>query len=295
MNSIPATLALTHKSSQAFGNQQCVMEAGFRPKRRQSSHCGDELFEFVDYTSVSDFERLVTAIEEILHSWGTKDGAYGVFSSDKLQSASSALRNSSSEEYTRYELLSIGQETYTLTYYCHPHALRRSADDKYPLATADFYRMRYDNDDSSSGASSKAFHPLHRWTGFDRLFVLAPEVDSFKAKFFSSVDIHQAKTLLSACAIALDNTKCSVPFFVPVGSSRYNAFTGYLLDPTVNSDDDKRRLNQVEIRFNTSVYRPVPAMHNNLEGLKDIFMRKIEAVYEEYGNFLYAPKILGKI
>lgn len=76
------------------------MEAGFRTKRRQSSHCGDELFEFVDYTSVSDFERLVTAIEEILHSWGTKDGAYGVFSSDKLQSASSALRNSSSEEYT---------------------------------------------------------------------------------------------------------------------------------------------------------------------------------------------------
>lgn len=257
------------------------MESTFRPKRRQSSHCGDELFEFVDYTSVSDFERLITAIEEILHSWGTKDGSYGVFSYDKLQHASHALHNSSSEEYTRYELLSIGQDTYTLTYYCHPHALRRSVDKKHPLAAADFYQLKHDG-----GGASKAFHPLHRWTGLDRLFVLAPEVDSFKAKFFSAVDIHQAKTLLSACAIALDNTKCSVPIFVPVGSSRHNAFIGYLLDPTIQDGDD--RLNEIEVRFNTSVYHSVPTVHTRLEGLKDIFMRKIEAAYEEYGMLSFS-------
>ncbi|CAO3615547.1 unnamed protein product [Cunninghamella echinulata] len=93
-------------------------------KRRQSSSYAEELFEFVDYTSVSNFEQLVTAIEEILLSWGVKDGSHGVFSDTALgTNTKKNTTTSNSNEYARHESISVGDEAYKLTYYCHAISL----------------------------------------------------------------------------------------------------------------------------------------------------------------------------
>ncbi|KAI9266829.1 Rab3 GTPase-activating protein catalytic subunit-domain-containing protein [Phascolomyces articulosus] len=286
------------------------MENRAQPKRRQSSTCSEELFEFVDYTSVSNFERLSTAIEEILHSWGSKDGEYGIFSNESLNTANDAISNNSSknsniktskssshssliEYYSRREFLSIGEETYKLTYHCHPYAAQRLEDNDHPLAFADYYLLGPSVGDSqqqqqqqqSSGSSdvnNNNYHALHRWTGFDRLFILTPVLDSLKAKLFSpgrpTVDINQAKALISACAIALQNARCTVPIFIPVGSGRHNMYMGYLMQ--IGEGNGVR---DVELRFNTTITYPISSQYTRLDGIRSLFLTKQEMFYEDCG------------
>ncbi|KAI9497368.1 Rab3 GTPase-activating protein catalytic subunit-domain-containing protein [Zychaea mexicana] len=275
-------------------------------KRRQSSTCSEELFEFVDYTSVSNFERLSTAIEEILHSWGSKDGEYGIFSDESLNTTNDAVGFSSTsnisnksnshgslaEYYLRREYLSIGEETYQLTYHCHPFAIQRQQrqqhqDHQHPLAFADFYLLgsgdqQQQQQQGSDSNGTTPHHILHRWTGFDRLFIITPVLDSLKAKLFSSgkltVDLHQAKTLISACAIAFQNAKCSVPVFVPVGSGRRNMYIGYLMQA-----DEGNGVRDIELRFNTAITHPVSSQYTRLDGVRNLFLAKQEAFYEDCG------------
>lgn len=231
-------------------------------KRRQSSVGSEELFEFVDFTSVSNFERLITAIEEILQSWGAKDGHMGIFSDDTLL-AHDATRRVGGAEYARQELLSIGDETFRLTFHCHPHATRREKTNAYGLG--DFYLL----------GDNKSYHALHRSTGFDRLFLLVPVVDSLKAKLFSpsQVDLSRAKTLLSACAIAFQNTNCTVPVFVPVGQARHGMYTGYMLPTGAH----------VELRFDTAIMSPVSPPYASLDGLQSLFLQKLTGVQDAHG------------
>ncbi|KAG2227735.1 hypothetical protein INT45_004777 [Circinella minor] len=283
------------------------MENRKQPKRRQSSTCSEELFEFVDYTTVSNFERLSTALEEILYSWGSKDGEYGIFSNESLNAANDAINNtnnnnlkssnksnshnSSADYYFRSELLSIGEETYKLTYHCHPYATQRQQEDQqeYPLAFPDFYLLgsstcnsQQQNSNTAGSKNNKTHHALHRWTGFDRLFILTPILDSLKAKLFSpgkpTVDINQAKILVSACAIAFQNARCTVPIFVPVGSSRHNMYIGYLMQA-----GEGNGIRDVELRFNTTITYPISSQYTRLDGIRNLFLTKQETFFEDCG------------
>ncbi|CAO3598852.1 unnamed protein product [Absidia cylindrospora] len=212
---------------------------------RQSSSYGEELFEFVDYTSVSNFERLVTAIEEVLLSWGVKDNSYGV-----------------------KESLSVGTETYKLTYHCHPYATTlQEAPPTQPLVLENYYHCE---PPLISAETTKAFHPLHRWTGLGRFFILAPVSDSIKSKLFASsrvnVDIHQAKLLLSASAIAFNNVHCPVPVFISVGQARYHSYTGYMLNHNGQMD--------LEVRFNSTVISS-PPLHCHMNGFQELFLQNL--------------------
>ncbi|KAG0176528.1 Rab3 GTPase-activating protein catalytic subunit [Apophysomyces sp. BC1034] len=237
-----------------------------QPKQRQSSTHSEELFEFVDYTSVSNFERLVTAIEEILLSWEVKDGSFGIFSDDQVSSASAAITNPSSTEFSRHELLSVGDEAYKLTFHCHPMVAHRLESDQ-TLALSDFFLF-----------DTTTFHPLHRWTGFGRFFILAPVLDPLKTKLFSRnrvVDPNQAKYLLSACAIAFHNTGCTVPAFVQMNHSRHGLYSGYMLH--CGPDDP---LSNIEIRFNTIV-TAASSEYTNLNGLQRLFLKKLGAQHDD--------------
>ncbi|OAD78599.1 hypothetical protein PHYBLDRAFT_179609 [Phycomyces blakesleeanus NRRL 1555(-)] len=223
-------------------------------KRRQSSAHSEELFEFVDYTSVSHFERLVTAIEETIYSWGIKDGSDGIFSDECI-----------TKEFIQHELLSVGDETYKITYNYYPISRQKS---QRPLVMDDLYLFT-DN-------VPKTFHPLHRWTGFSRFLVFAPLSDSLKSKLFSStktvVDLQQAKSFISACAIAAQNTGCRLPVFIQVGQLRHHLYIGYML----GSD-------KTEIRFNTIVASAVSSRYTHLDGLRNLFRQKLEMRREDQG------------
>lgn len=249
----------------------CVLVFHMEPKRRQSSTCSssEELFEFVDYTSVSNFERLSTAIAEIFASWGIKDGNHGIFNDTR----SSNNNNDDTTTSSRSELLSIGDETYNLTYSYHPSISRQRYDTHHDsLAYADFCHMGQD------------IHPLHRSTGLDRLFVLTPAQDSLKTRLFSqarsTVELPQAKILLSACALAIQEVKCTVPVFVPVGQERQGMYIGYLLH-TIDPHDS---LYNMEFRFNTSVTYPLSSQHIRLDGLYQLFAQKMDTFYEDCGK-----------
>ncbi|KAI9305851.1 Rab3 GTPase-activating protein catalytic subunit-domain-containing protein [Cunninghamella echinulata] len=256
-------------------------------KRRQSSSYAEELFEFVDYTSVSNFERLVTAIEEILLSWGVKDGSHGVFSDTALSTnAKKNTTTSNSNEYARHESISVGDEAYKLTYYCHAISLGQNALTKYPFSFDEFYL--FNPPQQVSNDTTKVFHPLHRWTGIDRFFILTPVSDSLKSKLFSSsknsVDIHQSKYLISACSTAFNNLHCSIPVFIQIGQARYHTFNGYMFQ-----QDDKMDL---DIRFEMSVI-PTPNLRCHMCDFLDLFTQKLDIHrFNNRNNHSVAPLTL---
>lgn len=251
-------------------------------QRRQSSVCGEELFEFVDYTSVSKFERLSTAIEEIIHSWGTEDSSFGIFSDDKIETDTSALRHGRKQaaEYSTHEIMVVGDDAFKLTYhYCHPSSSSlRSVE---PLAYPDFYLFGARPETQDRG--------LHRWTGLDRLFVLSPVIpqtssSSLKAKLRLSapvLDINQAKTLISACAIAFHNTNCSVPVFVPVGHHHNKTYIGYRLEPN-SSNSGSRSLCDMEFRYNT--YYCPSSKYCKLDDILYMFNERLNQLSEDIGK-----------
>lgn len=248
-------------------------------KRRQSSSYSDELsrYEFVDYTSVSNFEKFVTTIEETLYSWGIKNGSFGIFSTEQLENHTAAIqRHPTAQELTRRETLVMGEEAFQLTYHCHPFFDKQQGEEEFPLAAEHFYQFGHAN-----------YHPLHRWTGQDKILILTPNNDSIKKKIFNAaggksvVDIYQAKQLISACSIAFQNVVCRVPVFVPVGQSRHDMYMGYML----NTDTDDK-LNETEVRFNMSLTTPPTSQLSYLDGLKTLFLQKLCFHYEDYGKLV---------
>lgn len=237
-------------------------------KRRQSSTYSDELsrYEFVDYTSVSNFEKFITTIEETLYSWGIKEGSYGIFSKEQLRNHGAAISHPSVQEFTRKETLIMEEETFELIYLCHP---THDHYDEQPFASVDFYQFGFGQ-----------HHALHRWTGQDKILILRPSNDSIKKKIFSAggkstADVPQAKQLLSACAIAFQNVGCYVPIFVPVGQSRHDIYMGYMLNASTGDE--------TETRFNMSLTTPPNFQLSYLDGLKTLFLQKLDTYYEDHG------------
>ncbi|GAN10708.1 rab3 GTPase-activating protein catalytic subunit isoform X5 [Mucor ambiguus] len=249
-------------------------------KRRQSSAYSDDLsrYEFVDYTSVSHFEKFVTHIEETLYSWGVKDGSYGLFSQKQLAKARAAIARPSATEFTRRETLAMGDDVFQLTYHYHPTApIDETENDT--EQQQHFYQF-----------STAQYHPLHRWTGHNRLMIVKPMQDSIKKKIFnsskSSVDISQAKLLLSACAIAFQNAGCNVPVFIPVGQSRHELYMGY----SVTSQQPQSPINETEARYNMTLTTPPVSHLSYLDGLKTLFLQRLSMHREDYGKSGDAPE-----
>ncbi|KAI7906743.1 Rab3 GTPase-activating protein catalytic subunit-domain-containing protein [Cokeromyces recurvatus] len=243
--------------------------------RRQSSSYSDDLsrYEFVDYTSVSHFEKFITQIEEALYAWGIKDGSFGIFSQDQLANAKAAILSPSAEHLTRKETLSFNGVDYQLSYHYHPIALANKAQ-HFPLAAEEFYQF-----------SNTNYHPLHRWTGQERLLILQPSV---KKKMFintsggkSANEMASAKQLLSACTIALQNAGCKIPVFLSVKQTRHQMYIGYMLI----CNDPGNPLNETEVRFNMSLITPsTTTVLWELDELKTSFLQKLSVHREDYGQ-----------
>ncbi|CAM0139650.1 unnamed protein product [Umbelopsis sp. WA50703] len=100
--------------------------------QRESSTQSEELFEFVDYTSASNFERLANAIEEILSLWGLKHSDYGITGADTATAPEGP--GQSSDDNVRQESISIEDTNYNLIY----HSQAKFIEDDYDPINAPF-------------------------------------------------------------------------------------------------------------------------------------------------------------
>lgn len=167
------------------------------------------------------------------------------------------------------------EETFELIYLCHPtnDLYNEQQQQQQPFGGGiDFYQF-----------GLQQHHALHRWTGQDKILILKPGMDSIKKKIFSAggkstADIFQAKQLLSACAIAFQNVGCYVPVFVPVGQSRHDMYIGYMLNASTDN-----HFSETETRFNMSLTTPPNFQLSYLDGLKTLFLQKLNTYYEDHG------------
>ncbi|KAG2180049.1 hypothetical protein INT43_003836 [Umbelopsis isabellina] len=241
--------------------------------QRESSTQSEELFEFVDYTSASNFERLANAIEEILSLWGLKHSDYAFTSAENVPAENG--HGQSSEDNVRQESISIEGTNYNLIY----HSQAKLIDDDYEPINAPFAKEALSSVITNHDDKGLNFHALHRWTTIPQFLVLEPTNQSFRSRLFASgkaiVDINQAKLLISACSIAFHNTGCRIPVFIRCGSSRHDLFIGYRLNGDANN-------NLTETNYNTMIVPSLPSTWSDLNIVRRIFRKKLDV--DEYDN-----------
>ncbi|KAJ3175098.1 Rab3 GTPase-activating protein catalytic subunit [Geranomyces variabilis] len=198
----------------------------------------DEVFEIVDYTSASPFERFISNIESLLTEWELDAGG-----------DSSAVRLAASEPAH----LVLADAEYTLT--CH--FLNGLGGDGCAEETPPAFPVQKDYP-----SVGQAAHMLHRWTGLSRYLTLVPRQQSYGA----SLDLSKSKLLLSAFLIAAGNTECTTAAFVPTGPGWKSMWSGVRIDP----DCGETRWRMVHAPY-------VPPQWSELEGLRRLIATKMEA------------------
>ncbi|KAJ3155310.1 Rab3 GTPase-activating protein catalytic subunit [Geranomyces michiganensis] len=198
----------------------------------------DEVFEIVDYTSASPFERFISNIESFLTEW-------------ELDAAgdSSAVRLAAAQPAN----LVLADAEYTLT--CH--FLRGVGGDGCAEETPPAFPVQAD-----FPSAGPAAHMLHRWTGLSRYLTLVPRQQSYGA----SLDLSKSKLLLSAFLIAAGNTECTTAAFVPTGPGWKSMWSGARID----SDGGETRWRMIHAPY-------VPPQWSELEGLRRLIATKMEA------------------
>ncbi|KAI9330034.1 hypothetical protein DFJ73DRAFT_800180, partial [Zopfochytrium polystomum] len=226
----------------------------------------EELFEIVDFTAASSWERFISSIESRIISWKIDDGRLGVLDPSILiptQTDAPPPRCISKKEVVVY-----GDQSYVLSYqYACPTLLSDAnatgeklqmdddTDEDFPPAFAfneqsEFIPLHSVGLDRSQ---TNAPHPLHRWSGHSHLLLVTPfsipdifdgesgasrspftrksllERQSSSSQFQARVDASTSKLLLSSFAIAFHNTSCSVPVFIPIGPTWKSLYCGYQL------------------------------------------------------------------
>jgi hypothetical protein len=167
-------------------------------------------------------------------------------------------------------------------YHCDPKLI----DEHHDPINAPFAAEALTSAVTDHGDKDTNFEALHRWTGMARLLVLDVTSDSLRSRLFSSgkatVDISQAKLLLSACRIAVHNTACKLPIFIRCGLARHNLFIGYSLSKDQNQDI-------TESNFNTMVVPSLPSTWSDLDIVRRVLRKKLEI--DEYdGGKLFASE-----
>ncbi|KAJ2785234.1 hypothetical protein H4R18_000685 [Coemansia javaensis] len=252
----------------------------------------DENFELVDYTAASGWEKFVASIEARLRAWQVGDGRRGDFDFAELQRKCSGLvaRRRQDRAEVRAQISALCTRTcrlahrgaaYTLTLSVHPALHAGAAPD--PLA-AQFLPSRVPEleIDHSQAEPEHAWHPLHRWTGCAALIYLqyvgdarrwddaAPDSDDGQDGPGDnySVSLETAKLLASSMNIAMQNARCQLPAFVPVGDAWRRLFTGRAAG---SAPEHPGHVAGIVQRFDTVCLGQAPAAYLQLGGLLGLF------------------------
>ncbi|CAI2185722.1 9602_t:CDS:10 [Funneliformis geosporum] len=263
----------------------------------------DEHFEFVDYTAASHWERFITTVEEVLTGWGVNDGQLGIFDESKLPPLGDKISTKivgGIDPFVKREIIILDDTSYTLSYHYHPIKRWNEFAINHPpvssgstldlppppittlfppnpdpfLPSSEFLPVSLPN--TSLDSTSMNLSKIHRWTGLTHILVLTPtDIFSTGISKSTSIDLNTTKMLLSSFAIAFHNTKCKLPVYVPTGQVANSLYAGYmcLFNKEVKNVNDA---SEVEIRFNTTYVRDVPARFSHLTGLTELFTEKLD-------------------
>ncbi|KAJ3167034.1 Rab3 GTPase-activating protein catalytic subunit [Irineochytrium annulatum] len=180
------------------------------PAGSDEEEAANEVFEIIDYTSASSWERFISAIESLVISWGIDEGGLGAFHPKEV-----AQSHGYSQQFVKKDLIMFGDQSYILSYHYLPLPDKSPflRDDGLADGRADAWRTEGTNLSffefiplegtrrySLSGAprrhslellspvsptelrgeawgktdKKKTGHPLHRWTGRSHFLLLSP-------------------------------------------------------------------------------------------------------------------------
>ncbi|KAI9020440.1 Rab3 GTPase-activating protein catalytic subunit-domain-containing protein [Hyaloraphidium curvatum] len=179
----------------------------------------EEVFEIVDYTAASPWERFITSIEQALTNWHVGDGSLGV-----LDPAKRGDEEGDADVRVRSEVVRLGDAAYTLSYhaFCPVGAWVRWEEPEPRPDELAGCRAEFPPTTSAHGSGPQP-HVLHRQTGLTHFLTLAA------ADSEPTFDLSTNRLLASSLSVALHNTACSLPAFVPQGPSRRALYTGTML------------------------------------------------------------------
>ncbi|KAJ2079469.1 hypothetical protein H4R24_003767 [Coemansia sp. RSA 988] len=290
----------------------------------------DDNFELVDYTAASAWEKFIAAIETRLNKWRVNNGGTGDFNLEELHTECAGLvvRNKRTRRdvlsqvsrlCTRTTHLIYRGTTYALTLSVHP--LLDSKDDRKSTATnklAIFDRQFPPvhapelEIDHSQSEPEPIWHPLHRWTGNSTIIYLQYQSDdgysdddtpdlpgSFGASSNDnySVSLETAKLLMSSINIALQNARCQLPVFVPVGDAWRLLYTGKAIGYGARQHGSGH-MPAIVKKFESVCLPQAPTAYLQLSGLLELFVSAFRVLghaprSETLSSRVTAPNALG--
>ncbi|KAJ1664049.1 hypothetical protein EV178_004420 [Coemansia sp. RSA 1646] len=258
----------------------------------------DENFELVDYTAASSWEKFIASIESKLSAWKLGDGGAGEFNLEELAEKCQHLivkhrqyrepvLSEISELCTRVARLTYRGTTYAMVLSVYPllagDVVQESSANKLALFNSQFPCIHVPEleIDHSQKDPEPAWHPLHRWTG-SRIVIylryLGESVSGANSALESvddyySVSLETSKLLMSSMNIAIQNVRCHVPVFVPVGDAWRYLFTGRSLGRATVAELPGHAKDAVAVvRKFESVFLPqAPSAYLQLSGLLELF------------------------
>ncbi|CAF0919567.1 unnamed protein product [Rotaria sp. Silwood1] len=220
----------------------------------------EDIFEIVDYTTASDWERFIARIEEILSEWKLNGP----------EISNTEVDFADGEWIENTEALEFGDRSYTIAHFSlrvpgttssssvttenNPQMTTSSTFEKQafipPRAMADMMSRRNDFPSRSPY--------LSHWYGLREFLILSPKRNTDPV-----TDESRANLLLSSTAIAVSNVGCNVPIFIRVQHEWRNMFIGLCEGSGLRT------------HFNICYLKSAPHQYRHLAGLLEIFKSKL--------------------
>jgi len=250
----------------------CKADVVVPTKKLESlSYDGEDVFEIIDYTLASAWEKFIAQIETVFRQWHLDEESYGKTLPEPLVPNNNTLR----------EAITYEGQSHQLIYHFMP--LKEKREREKMRRTMESGRRRTREEDREdvwrtwfpeemkaimNAANDFPFraHHLQRWFGLREFLILAPLSDKGCSE-------SEAALLLSALSIVINETKCPLPVFVPIGERWRGQYIGYLASGGICT------------RFDSVLKHSIPSYAYSLGGL-------LSLMYQQLGitTFVLGPR-----
>ncbi|KAG1702098.1 Rab3 GTPase-activating protein catalytic subunit [Nymphon striatum] len=259
----------------------------------------EDVFEITDFTTVSDWEKFIAQLEELIQEWKLSSvekkpplkanelttgkwnkitetlnfvkfdfNVYHLFlEQDRATDSQSKVEDDDEDSGIRNMLFSF---TCTLSQHEQMQKYLKFSNflisDQRPMALAD---LMFSGNDFSPKR-----HCLVQWYGLRDFIVVQPNFDGI----FTET---KAKLLLSSATVALDNANCHIPIFIQVHNKDKDLFLGVCEHTNVRT------------YFDVAFLRRTPHIYKDLSGLTDLFKSKLcqQSMVHDNLNVLLSAKL----
>eukprot|EP01083_Nonionella_stella_P075106 203968_1 len=230
----------------------------------------DDVFEIEDFTTATEWESFISAIENQLHAWNLADNPLESTSYEhnptvtKANGSTVASGGSQSHEAMQYTGVTHGPDKYILEW----HYLEDSecedgqnVPEERILPGQEYFLTAMRELVSRRRFHTFDGHDLRKWFGLSAFIVLRPHDNRFLTD-------SESRMMLSSLVIAADNANCSQPVFVPVGDYWRSHHFGRISHSGTAT------------RFGVSSCQAPPAVFRHLAGIEEFFAEEMEKCHE---------------